>query len=222
MERNYRLASVLGGLAGIAAVIFLATLAFAGPHLGEFLGGESYFQSHHASRPPANDDQLGDPHGRGGCVGPCEAAPVHAPDDSSAGLLPVFDDPGQGLPVNFSFGGDDGHKLFNDGDAPFFGSDPMGGGLADRGSGLPPFFTGVGGVPTGFLGKPPPSSGGTTPPGGGTTPPGGGTTPPGGGTLPPPGGGGSPPTVPEPTAWALFLIGVGAVGAALRTTRPPR
>lgn len=235
MDRNYRLASVLGGLAGIFAVVFLATLAIAGPRLGEFLGGGSYFETHHASRPPANDDQLSDPHDRGGCVGPCEAAPVHAPGDSSAGGLPVFDEPSQGLPVNFSFDGDDGHRLFNDGDAPFLGSDPMGGGLAYRGSGVPPFFTGAGGMPTAFLGKSPPSSdgttptgGGTTPPGGGNSPPGGGTTPPGGGTTPPgggtmpPGGGGSLPGVPEPTAWALFVVGVGAVGAALRASRPPR
>jgi hypothetical protein len=221
MERNYRLASVLGGLAGIVAVVFLATLAIAGPRLGEFLGGGSYFRSHHASHPPASDDQGGDPHGRGGCVGPCEAAPVHSPGDSSAGFLPVLDFPSQGPPANFPSDGDDRHRLFNSGDAPFFGSDPMGGGLAFRQSGVPPIFTGGGGIPTGFLGKPPPSSDGTTPPGGGNTPPGGGTTPPGGVTTPP-GGGVSPPGVPEPTAWALFLVGVGAVGAALRATRPPR
>lgn len=62
------------------------------------------------------------------------------------------------------------------------------------------------------------------PPGGG---PGGGVTSPGGGVVPP--GGGEPPivapptppteppiAVPEPAAWALMLLGFGAVGAALR------
>jgi hypothetical protein len=175
-------------------------------------------------------------HRGSGCVGPCGPPSVHASDDSFGEFAPVFDDPEQGLPSYSSFDGDD-HKPFAErGDPPFFGPNFNGGGSGSSSpGGAPKIFTGVGGAPTGFLGKPPPPSdgsspagGGTTPPGGGDSPPSGGTTPPGGGTTPPgggvtpPGGGGPLPAVPEPAAWALFLIGVGAVGAALRATRPPR
>ena len=230
MERNYRLASVLGGAAGIAAVVLLATLAIAGPRLGFFLGGGGYLRPHQAAQAPVNDDSLDDHRGDSGCKNSCGAAPVHSSADTFGDSLPVLGDFDQSTAMKLASDDGDTHRLFQDGpDPPFFGNNFGGGGSGSHGAGYPPIFTGVGGRPPTFPGNPPPKppgggkippppGGGTTPPGGGSEPPGGGTTPPGGGPTPP--GGGSVPGVPEPAAWALFMIGAGAIGAALRASRP--
>ena len=185
MERDYRLASALGGAAGIVAVVFLATLALAGPRLGDFLGGGGYILSHQASHPLSNDDEFRGRHRGGGCQGPCDATPVHPSIDPSLGdALPVLGDSGQGRPFALTSDAADPHRQF-DGSDPSFSTEHFGEG---SGSGFSPVSSGGGGIP----------------PGGGVGPP----------------GGGSPPSVPEPAAWALFLIGAGAIGAALRASRP--
>ena len=102
-------------------------------------------------------------------------------------------------------------------------------GLPLGGFAFPPPTTGAGGG-GGVICSPTPGLPNSCPPtggGGATTPPrtGGGPTPPpptgGGGPTPPPIGGGPTP-VPEPSAWALMMVGVAAIGTALRRRRAGR
>lgn len=201
MERDYSLASVLGGAAGIAVVILLATLAIAGPRLGNIGPTDWGFGGHSPSLPNVSADD-GRSHGStaSGCGGvPC-AGPLSGSDGGGTFVAPDTADPGLGAHLALGDLDADGQNFFNDGRRNQGGlPEPAGAPFGSReGSAAPTLFTGGGGIPTAFLGQSAPTVT-TTPPPVTSTPP----------TV----------TVPEPTVWALLLLGLGAVGAALRSRR---
>ncbi|HEX4741620.1 MAG TPA: PEPxxWA-CTERM sorting domain-containing protein [Caulobacteraceae bacterium] len=152
MERDYSLASVLGGAAGITAVIVIATLALAAPRLGD-VGPTDWGKAGHSPSLPVVSDDNGGAHvpKADGCGG----VPCYGPLSGLGSWGDLFaNNMNQGLGADLSFGdGLDAQRRFHD----------------DRGhqAGMPevldsPFqedrlFTGLEGIPSGFLSKIPPT-----------------------------------------------------------------
>ncbi|HEY2048534.1 MAG TPA: PEPxxWA-CTERM sorting domain-containing protein [Caulobacteraceae bacterium] len=211
MERDYSLASVIGASAGVAGAVLLATLVIAAPHLGSGALAD-WGSDRHSHRGHKEFDDSGQTGTHKSDCGASCAGPVHGVYDGGGAFAPpITPDPSPGgVPGPDGPDGDQGHTInggYDSGHIPGMGGGPFE--SSQRGP-TPSFFTGTGGSPSGFLGSKPAVS---TPPTD-TTPPPTDTTPPTG-TTP------TTPTVavPEPATWAFMLVGLGAVGAALRSRR---
>jgi hypothetical protein len=150
MERELSRATVLGGAAGIAAVVLLATLVLAAPHLGHVGPTNWGGKGHSPSLPNRSDDGLWVRVAfHSGCDGvPC-IGPLRGFNDGASETPRAWEqDPGADLAfANLEIGGRNESLTPDPADEPIRSPEDFA---------PPKFFTGVDGNPVGFLGPGPP------------------------------------------------------------------
>jgi hypothetical protein len=150
MERELSRATVLGGAAGIAAVVLLATLVVAAPHLGH-VGRTNWGQKGHSpSLPNISDDRIWVRVAfHSGCEGvPCVGPVKGFDDDGGVGTPRGWEDPDTDFALaNLEIGARNQSVLPDPTDEPIRSPEDFA---------APRLFTGVSGTPTAFLSPIPP------------------------------------------------------------------